>query len=282
MRSAELDYDLPPELIAQHPAQRRDASRLLVFERDDGRRSAIAPFADLPGRARRRARRRQRHAGRSRPACICGGRPAARSRSCSSNGSDGARGRRSRAPRAGSAPGERLGPGRAARAARRRPLAHPARGRAGGRAAAAALHPRAARRSGPLPDGLRRRGRLRCGADGRPPLHPGAARAARRRACHAPRRARHLPPARGRASSRRTSSTESATASSLARGSGSRRPERVLAVGTTTVRVLETIARDGELAGPHQPVRPAGLRRSGVSTRCSPTSICRARRCSRS
>jgi S-adenosylmethionine:tRNA ribosyltransferase-isomerase len=47
MRSSELDYDLPPELIAQHPAERRDGSRLLVYERATG---AIAhrTFADLP------------------------------------------------------------------------------------------------------------------------------------------------------------------------------------------------------------------------------------------
>src|SRR3954447_23767443 len=47
MDAAELDYDLPPELIAQHPAQRRDGSRLLVFDRATG---AIRhrSFAELP------------------------------------------------------------------------------------------------------------------------------------------------------------------------------------------------------------------------------------------
>ena len=47
MDTSELDYDLPPELIAQHPAARRDASRLLVVERGNG---AVRHrrFSDLP------------------------------------------------------------------------------------------------------------------------------------------------------------------------------------------------------------------------------------------
>ncbi len=36
MRVAELDYDLPPELIAQEPARPRDSSRLLVLHRESG------------------------------------------------------------------------------------------------------------------------------------------------------------------------------------------------------------------------------------------------------
>ncbi|HEX5246120.1 MAG TPA: tRNA preQ1(34) S-adenosylmethionine ribosyltransferase-isomerase QueA [Gaiellaceae bacterium] len=47
MEVSELDYELPPELIAQHPAERRDDSRLLVFERATG---AVRHrrFSDLP------------------------------------------------------------------------------------------------------------------------------------------------------------------------------------------------------------------------------------------
>lgn len=47
MRTSELDYDLPPELIAQHPCARRDESRLLVYERGSG---AVRHrrFRDLP------------------------------------------------------------------------------------------------------------------------------------------------------------------------------------------------------------------------------------------
>src|SRR5919202_5124877 len=47
MRSSELEYELPPELIAQHPTARRDESRLLVYDRASG---AVRHrrFAELP------------------------------------------------------------------------------------------------------------------------------------------------------------------------------------------------------------------------------------------
>lgn len=47
MESSELDYDLPSELIAQRPAERRDASRLLVYDRATGAVTHRV-FAELP------------------------------------------------------------------------------------------------------------------------------------------------------------------------------------------------------------------------------------------
>src|SRR5262245_58003983 len=47
MKSSELEYELPPELIAQHPAEQRDRSRLLVYDRALGR-VWHRTFRDLP------------------------------------------------------------------------------------------------------------------------------------------------------------------------------------------------------------------------------------------
>jgi S-adenosylmethionine:tRNA ribosyltransferase-isomerase len=47
MRTAELDYDLPPELVAQRPLPRRDDSRLLVHERATGA-TRHRRFRELP------------------------------------------------------------------------------------------------------------------------------------------------------------------------------------------------------------------------------------------
>src|SRR5438270_11938380 len=48
MRSSELDYSLPRELIAQRPLERRDSSRLLVYERASGE-VRHRRFVELPG-----------------------------------------------------------------------------------------------------------------------------------------------------------------------------------------------------------------------------------------
>ncbi len=47
MKTSDFDYDLPPERIAQHPAERRDQSRLLVLERASGRTRHLR-FGELP------------------------------------------------------------------------------------------------------------------------------------------------------------------------------------------------------------------------------------------
>src|SRR2546423_11989372 len=48
MKSADLDYDLPSDLIAQHPLERRDESRLLVYDRA-ANSARHRTFSDLAG-----------------------------------------------------------------------------------------------------------------------------------------------------------------------------------------------------------------------------------------
>jgi S-adenosylmethionine:tRNA ribosyltransferase-isomerase len=49
MRTDELDFDLPRELIATRPVEPRDSSRLLVVSRSDPSRLEHRAFTDLPG-----------------------------------------------------------------------------------------------------------------------------------------------------------------------------------------------------------------------------------------
>jgi S-adenosylmethionine:tRNA ribosyltransferase-isomerase len=57
MRTADFHYDLPPELIAQHPAKKRDESRLLVLHRGLNR-VKHKNFPDVAGFFARRRRAR--------------------------------------------------------------------------------------------------------------------------------------------------------------------------------------------------------------------------------
>ena len=48
MKLADFDYALPPQLIAQHPARQRGASRLLHLDGQSGELRDLG-FTDLPG-----------------------------------------------------------------------------------------------------------------------------------------------------------------------------------------------------------------------------------------
>ena len=255
MNASELDYELPPELIAQHPAARRDESRLLVYDRATGEvRHRV--FRDLPASSARDARRRQRHAGRPGADPRSSGRGA---RCCCSSGSTATSGRGSRGRPGGCGRGGATGRSSCSSISARgaggcgshgepagetplppyitEPLADPERyqtvyAREPGSAAAptAGLHF--------TPELLARldveRVTLHVGLDTFRPL------AVER--------------------SRSTRCTASATRFGPRRGSGSARRERVLAVGTTTVRVLETLARGAPLAGRTELFVMPGLR----------------------
>src|SRR5689334_369535 len=47
MRTADFNFSLPPELIAQYPTPERDQSRLLVLDRTTGQMAHRASFRDL-------------------------------------------------------------------------------------------------------------------------------------------------------------------------------------------------------------------------------------------
>ena len=82
LRLSDFDYDLPRELIAQHPARERTASRLLHL---DGATARDLAFVDLPRLARaRRPARLQRHARDQGAADRGASRRAAASSCCSS------------------------------------------------------------------------------------------------------------------------------------------------------------------------------------------------------
>ena len=88
MDTSELDYLLPPELIAQQPLAVRDSSRLLVYERASGstrRRS----FSDLPESCRTARSSSSTTRGSSPVACASGGRVAAKRRCCCSSAETG-------------------------------------------------------------------------------------------------------------------------------------------------------------------------------------------------
>ncbi|RKX29408.1 MAG: tRNA preQ1(34) S-adenosylmethionine ribosyltransferase-isomerase QueA, partial [Candidatus Zixiibacteriota bacterium] len=42
-----FNYDLPRELIAQHPTRRRDQSRLMVLDRSNGAGSSVRSFRGI-------------------------------------------------------------------------------------------------------------------------------------------------------------------------------------------------------------------------------------------
>ena len=166
-----------------------------------------------------------------------------------------------------------------------------------GHTPAAALHPQRPGGPGALPDGLRPPARQRRRTHRRAALHAGTAdphpgRRSGDRLRHAARGAGHLSSGAGRRSDdaphphRALLAGRQITADALNRARAEGR--RIIAVGTTSVRVLEQAAADAASEG-RTDFEPIGRRTpastsspatgSGPWTPCSPTSTCPAPRC---
>ena len=265
MKRSELEYTLPRELVAQRPAERRDESRLLVYDRASGE-TRHRRFHELPEElgdelvvvndtrvVPARLRLRRETGGEAEVLLL--------ERLNGHNEWEGlarpvAEAARRTAARAGRAPG----------AARRGSLAPAARGRAGRRGAPASVHHRAARRSRALPDGLRGARGLCRRANGRPPLHAGAARRPGRRAGDPPCRTGHVPPGVG-GRSRRPRAALGALRGGAGR-LGANPGRRSRACGGNDDRARPRVPGTRRSArGPHRPLRHARASSSGAPTR---------------
>jgi S-adenosylmethionine:tRNA-ribosyltransferase-isomerase (queuine synthetase) len=206
MHVSELDYDLPPELIAQQPAEPRDASRLLVCDRAT-RTYAHRRFYELPEFLRpgdllvandtsvinARLRGRKPSGGKAELLLL---------RKLDEQTWEALVGGRNVAQILFDLPEGKLSAevvGQAGEATFVVRFSAPIEPYLDllGEAPAAAVHPRAPARPKPLPDGLCAGGRLGCRADRRLALHPPIARAHpgdghRRGVRHAARRAGHV------------------------------------------------------------------------------------------
>ena len=279
------DYGLPESAIAQRPVEPRSAARLLIGPGLDGNEAAEhATMAELPRLLRpgdvvvvndtrvlpARLLLTKESGGRAEVLLLEPTDPASGDWEALVRP-----GRRLPDPTPLYEPGDRGGPvvvvGRAGGIRDGRPppgpVARPLGGRTLGIHAPASLHPPPARRSRAVPDGVLGApgpgGPLDRRAHRRTPLHPGAARGVPGRRGHrgpggAGHRPRHLPAHHRRRRPTSTSSTPSATRSRRRPWTPRRGRDRVVAVGTTAVRALESGRRRG--AGrPHRPLHPRGV-----------------------